>query len=377
MIYLDYSATTPVDDRVLQSFNKTCTDYVGNTNSFHKLGLKSKDLMDEATNQVAKLLKVYPSEIIYTSGATESNNLAIKGVVEFYKNRGNHIITTKLEHASIKEPLNYLKKHGYEISYVKLLEDGTVDLNHLKGLIKDSTILVSICYIDSEIGIKQPIEAIGDLLKQHSKIIFHVDATQAVGKINLNIENVDLISFSAHKFYGLKGIGCLIKKAKIELEPLLHGGKSQSKYRSGTPALPLIVSLSKALRLALEDLDDKYNSVLKLNKKIIKKLEIYGNVKINSTDKSIPHIINISILGIKPETMVHALDEHEIYISTKSACSDLSKPSESLIALHRSNEEAGASLRICLSYKTTEEEVDTFLHYFDIEYNALLLKKGE
>jgi cysteine desulfurase len=377
MIYLDYSATTPVNEEVLNTFNKVCRDYIGNPNSLHRLGKDANKLMNEATKQIASLLKVNETEIIYTSGATESNNLALKGVASFYKNRGKHIITTNLEHASIKETFNYLEKQGFNISYVNLLDNGLVDLNHLKSLITEDTILVSICSVDSEIGLKQPIMEIGKLLKAYPKVIFHVDGTQAVGKININLANVDLFSFSAHKFYGLKGIGCLIKKENIELESIIHGGKSNTIYRSGTPTLPLIISLAKALRLSFENLEIKYQKVLKLNQKIKKELKKYSEITINSNEYSIPHILNISLNQIKPETFIRAMEKYEIYFSTKSACSLLDTFSTSLLALNKNEKEASTSIRISLSYLTTEQEIEQFLTFFAKEYQALNLKKRE
>ena len=265
MIYLDYSATTPINNEVLDTYVKVSKNFIGNANSIHSLGTKSRELLESATNQISSLLKIKPCEVIYTSGATESNNLALKGIASFYKNRGRHIITTKLEHSSVSETLKYLETLGYEISYVELDKNGLINIQNLKSLIRDDTILVSICYVNSELGIKQNINEIGKILKQYPKLIFHVDGTQALGKIDVDLSNIDLFSFSAHKFFGPKGIGCLIKKENIKLTPLFHGGKSDSIYRSGTPALPLIVSLSKALRIALNNLDNKYNHVKKLN----------------------------------------------------------------------------------------------------------------
>lgn len=370
MIYLDYSATTPVDKGVLESFNKTCEEYVGNANSIHELGDKSHELMEKATLQVADLLNVKKHEIIFTSGATESNNMAIKGIVERYKDRGKHIITTNLEHSSISEVMNYLEKKGFEISYVNLDGNGIVDINHLKKLLREDTILVSICYVNSEIGIREPIEEIGTLLKEY-KAYFHVDATQAIGKIKVDTTNIDLMSFSAHKFFGLKGIGCLMKKEEVGLVPLFHGGKSQSVYRAGTPSLPLYVSLAKALRLVLIDIDSNYEYVLGLNEKIRKELIKHKDIVINSNDKCIPHILNISMTNIKPETFVNAMSKHNVYISTKTACSSKDDLSKSLLALNKDRDVILTSIRISLSHKTKMEEIDAFLKIFDLEFNAL------
>ncbi len=374
MVYLDYSATTPVNKDVLAVYNKVCLEYPGNSNSFHKLGIKSKELEDKCTERIAELLGVKSKEIIYTSGSSESNNTAIKGICLKYQNRGRHIITTNLEHSSVISPLNYLVDLGFEVSFVNILENGLIDLEHLKTLLRDDTILVSISYVDSELGIKQPINEIGEILKEYPKCYFHVDCTQAIGKINVDFKNIDLASISAHKFYDLKGIGLLIKKENIVLEPLIHGGKSTTIYRSGTPPLPLIASLTKALELIIPNIDKNYAYITKLNNKIVTTLKEYSNVHINSTDNSIIQIINFSVLGIKAETFVHALEEYDIYISTKSACSDVHSLSKSVLTLTKNKEYASSTLRISLSYLTTIEEVDYFLEKFDICYNKLLLK---
>ena len=374
MIYLDYSATTPVNEEVLKVFNKVCLEYPGNSNSLHSLGIKSKELEDYATEKIAKLLKVKPSELIYTSGSSESNNTAIKGVCNKYKNRGNHIITTNLEHSSVIAPLNYLTKEGFIVDYVKIKDNGLVDIDNLKELLTDDTILVSISIVDSEIGLRQNIDEIGKLLKEYPKCIFHVDCTQGIGKINIDFTNIDLASISAHKFYGLKGIGLLIKKENIVIEPLIHGGKSTTIYRSGTPPLPLIVSLMKALELIIPNIDKNYEYITKLNNIIKDKLSTYELVHINSTENSIPHILNFSLLKIKPETFIHALEEYNIFISTKSACSKSNTISSSVYALTKNEELSYQTLRISLSYLTTIEEVNKFLEVFDICYKRLLLK---
>ena len=360
MIYLDYSATTPTDESVLNSYIETTKKIIGNPNSLHKLGVEAKKLIDAATTQIASILNVRPNEIIYTSGASEANNTAIKGVCLKYQNRGKHIITTQLEHSSITEPLNYLKTLGFEVDYVNLTPTGKVDLEDLKKKIREDTILLSIASINSEIGIRQPIEKIGNILKNYPKIIFHSDITQSIGKEKINLENVDLASFSAQKFYGMKGIGALIKKENIVIEPLIHGGKSTTKERSGTPPTALIVSMAKALRLSYENLEEKQNKVKELNEYLREKLT-KANITINSPEDAIPNILNISIERIKPETILHALEEKDIYISTKTACST-SEESTSVFALTKSKEQASHSLRISLSYKTTKEELDTFIN---------------
>lgn len=373
MIYLDYSASTPVDKEVLDSYNKACLEFVGNSNSLHTLGINCKKLIDGATRQIADLLKIKETEIIYTSGSSESNNLALKGICLKYQNRGKHIITTHYEHSSIYGPLGYLQKLGFEVEFVNSKEDGTVDLEHLKSLMRDDTILVTVNAINSEIGIVQPINEIGDIVNQYSKCFYHVDLTQAIGKINVDLHNIDLASFSGHKFFGLKGIGVLIKKEKIVIEPLINGGKSTTVYRSGTPAHPLIVSISKALRLAYTDINCRYEYVKKLNSYLKEQLGRYKDVFINSNDKCLPHVLNISVVGIKPETFLHALEHYEVYISTQTACSSEKSLSDSVLALTNDEERAKSSLRISLSYKTTMEELEKFMIIFNKCYSQLKL----
>ena len=376
MIYLDYSATTPVEKQVLDSFNKVSLEYIGNANSLHKLGRESYHLMEASVKQIADLLKVNKDEVIFTSGASESNNLAIVGSVLKYKNRGKHILTTKLEHSSVLDTLKFLEKNGFEIEYINILDNGKIDINDLKNKIRDDTVLVSINQVNSEMGIIQDVNIIGEFLKQYPKIIFHVDGTQAIGKINVNLDSIDLYSFSGHKIYGLKGIGCLIKKKNIELEPIIHGGKSQTIYRSGTPVLPLYVSLAKALKLSLNDLDNKYDYVLKLNNKLKNNLETIKEIHINSNSNSIPHILNFSIKGIKPETLINSLSEEDIYISTKTACSN-SDISDSVFELTKDENLAKSSVRVSISHLTTEEEIDKFFNVLKNKIEELSIKKGE
>lgn len=374
MIYLDNSATTMVDDRVLDTFNKVCKNYPGNSNSLHSLGIKSKELEDYATEKISNLLGVKPSEIIYTSGASESNNTVLKGVASKYKNRGNHIITTPLEHSSVLETCKYLESKGFIIDYVKIKDNGLIDIEDLERLLTDNTILVSVAYVDSELGIRQDIDTIGKIVKKYPKCYFHVDATQAIGKIKVDPTSIDFISMSAHKIFGLKGIGLLIKKDNIVIDNLIHGGKSTTIYRSGTPALPLICSLMKALELIIPNIDKNYEYVSSLSRKIKDNLKKYDNIHINSTENSIPYIINFSVIGVKPETFIHTMEEEDIYLSTKSACST-SDVSLSVDSIYHNREISMSSIRISLSYKNTEEEIDKFIKAFDKIYNKLVFKK--
>ena len=371
MTYLDYSATTPVSKAVLDSFNQACLNYIGNPNSLHKLGLEAKKLEEIATKQIKELLG-NNHDVIYTSGSSESNNLAIKGICNKYKRIGKHIITTNLEHSSIYGPIGYLQKEGYTVDFVKT-KNGIVDLADLEKLIREDTVLVTISSVNSETGVMQPIEKIAEILKNY-QCFFHVDATQSIGKVKIDFKDVDLVSFSAHKIYGLKGIGCLLKKPTVQLEPLIHGGKSTTIYRSGTPAVPLIVSISKALRLIEEQREKNTEHVKTLNEKIVNKLKQYETVRINSNQFSIPYVLNISVLNVKPETLQRALEEYEIYISTQSACSSNNPVSKAVLEVTNNIEQASHSVRISLAGITTDEEVDYFLECFDKCYQKLNLK---
>lgn len=372
MIYLDYSATTPVSYDVLESYNKASRDYIGNANSIHSLGVKSKALLNSATKQIASLLNILEDEVIYTSGATESNNTALIGVCLKYQNRGNHIIVSKLEHPSIYKICDYLETLGFKISYVDNDIDGLIDFEDLKKKIRPETILVSICGVNSETGVRQPLKTIRQIIKKENNMtIFHSDLTQMFGKVSVNLHDVDLASMSAHKIYGPKGIGLLYKSKKIELVPLIHGSSKSSVIRPGTPPLPLIVALSKALRLALMDLDKKENFVKRLNDKIVNDLSHYDNIKINKTKYSIPHILNISLMNIKPESFVHAMEEHEVYISTNTACSS-GELSTSVMAIYNDKKRAMTTIRISLSSITTLEEVNQFLTFFHGEYQRFI-----
>ncbi len=373
MIYLDYSATTPVAEEVLDTFNIACREYIGNPNSLHLLGIKSKNLIDASTKQIADILGVKSSEIIYTSGASEANNTAIKGVCLKYKSRGKHIITTELEHSSIIAPLNYLTSIGYEVDFVKLDENGQVDLEDLDHLIREDTILVTISSVNSEVGVKQDLKKINEVIRKHPKVIFHSDVTQSIGKEKIDLSFLDLASMSCQKFFGMKGIGALIKKENLVIEPLIHGGKSTTVFRSGTPATPLIASFAKALRLIYENYDEKRRQVEEVSNYLKEQLKEV-DVDINSNDYCLPHMVNISLKGIKSEVMLHALEEKEIYISTQTACSN-NNYSKAVYALTKDKEKATTSMRISLSYLTTKEEIDIFIKSLKDSIEKLNLKK--
>ena len=370
MIYLDYSATTPVDIDVFDTLSKVTKNYIGNPNSMHSLGQKSMELLESATKQIADIFGVNSNEIIYTGGSTESNNMAIIGAALANHKKGKHIIVSKLEHPSIYVICDYLKSIGFEISYVKNDSDGLIDFDDLKNLVREDTILVSISAVNSEIGIRQPLKMIRQIIKKENMgTVFHSDMTQAIGKVSVNMHDVDLASVSGQKIFGPKGIGFLYKSSMIKLTPLLYGSTKEN-INPGTPPLPLIAALSKAVRLANENLEKKERFVTLLNEKIVNTLSKYPNILFNKTKYSIPHILNISVMDVMPEVMVHALASHEIYVSSNTACSS-GEVSNAVLAVYNDLNRAKHTIRISLSHVTTTEEINRFLEVFKEEYEKL------
>ena len=375
MIYLDYSATTPVSYEVLDTISKVTKEFIGNANSLHALGLKSANLLESATKQIADIYGISPNEIIYTSGATEANNMALIGVAMANHKKGKHIIVSKLEHPSIYAICNYLKSIGFEISYVNNDKEGLIDFDDLKNKIREDTILVSICAVNSETGVRQPLKMIRQIIKKENlATIFHSDITQAVGKVSINFHDIDLASMSAHKIFGPKGIGFLYKSNMIKISPLIYGSGKFNELKAGTPPLPLIAALSKAIRLANNDLEKRERFVNLLNMKIVNFLEKYPEIKINKTKYSIPQILNISIMNIMPETFLHMLDKHEVYVSTNTACSS-GEISNSIMAIYDDSKRAKHTIRISLSYVTTTDEINKFLEIFKEEYEKAITVK--
>lgn len=370
MIYLDYSATTPVDIDVFDTLSKVTKNYIGNPNSMHSLGQKSMELLESATKQIADIFGVSSNEIVYTGGSTESNNMAIIGAALANHKKGKHIIVSKLEHPSIYVICDYLKSIGFEISYVKNDSDGLIDFDDLKKLIREDTILVSISAVNSEIGIRQPLKMIRQIIKKENiGTVFHSDMTQAIGKVSVNMRDTDLASVSGQKIFGPKGIGFLYKSSMIKLTPLLYGSTKEN-INPGTPPLPLIAALSKAVRLANENLEKKERFVTLLNEKIVNTLSKYPNILFNKTKYSIPHILNMSVMDVMPEVMVHALANHEIYVSSNTACSS-GEVSNAVLAVYNDLNRAKHTIRISLSHVTTTEEINRFLEVFKEEYEKL------
>lgn len=371
MIYLDYSANTPVDARVLEQFCAVERRCIGNANSHHQAGSAAKAEIDAATIKIASLLGVQPAEIIYTSGASEANNFALKGLARLSRHAGRHIISTPLEHFSVSGTLTALQEQGYEIDLLDVKQDGTVDLEHLKDLLRPDTICVAVTLVDSELGVVQPVQEIAAILKAYPHCHLHVDATQAVGKIPVSFEGVDTMSLTAHKFYGLNGIGLLIKRRNLALEPLIHGGESTTIYRSGTPTVALASSLACALDLAVTDLPGRVGHVAKLNAELRAALSTYPLVRINSPEHAIPHVLNLSVRNVKGTVFQRELDAKGVCVSVKSACSSDGLPSRAVFAVSRDRRNALSSWRISLSHLTTEDEIKAFLQAFDVCYREL------
>ena len=374
MIYLDYSATTPVDEGVLDSYIKVTRDYIGNANSIHTLGVRSKELLMQATNQIADIFNCHPKELIFTSGASESNTTAIKGVAFKYASRGKHIITSKLEHKSVLEVMGFLSNIGYEVSFVNILPNGQIDLKDLESLIREDTILVSICAVNSETGFKQPLKTIRQIInKKNPNVIFHSDLTQALGKTKFYLSDLDLASFSSHKIYAPKGIGILYKRRDLQIETLIYGTTENCPFRGGTPALPLVVAFSKAIRLMNDNFDKNVKKCEKLKSELLKGLSKYP-IQINSNDLCVPQIVNFSLLKIKSETFVHALEKYDVYVSTTTACSSLEE-SVVLKTISNGNKDVSTtSIRVSLSHLTSMDDIHEFLNIFDKVWNELLLK---
>ncbi|MDD4154370.1 MAG: cysteine desulfurase family protein [Bacilli bacterium] len=360
MIYLDYSATTKTDSRVLSYFNLASEKYFANANSLYKIGKKAKGAINRAGQQILRILNFDSHEIIFTSCATEANNLVIKGVIESFKGRKKRIITTMFEHSSIIGPINALQKNGYLVSVVRHNENGQVDLEDLQKLLSEDVALVSIGSVNSEIGIRQPIEEIAEIVHEAGSLL-HCDATQSIGKEIINLNVVDYVTFSAHKFYGVKGIGALVKRYSAPLSSQINGGNSTTIYRSGTPATPLILSLKKALQLIYKNHDRKYQKVKTLNAFLRRRLTKIPNVIINSPVGGLPHILNFSIMGYSSRKMIKELSKFDIYVSNHSACASNTSKSQAILALTDDQKRASSSLRVSLSHLTTKLELRMFL----------------
>ncbi|POA99508.1 IscS subfamily cysteine desulfurase [Chromobacterium sinusclupearum] len=361
-IYLDYSATTPVDPRVAEKMIPYLTGKFGNPASrSHSFGWEAEEAVENARAEVAKLIGADPKEIVWTSGATESDNLAIKGAAQFYKSKGKHIITVKTEHKAVLDTCRELERQGFEVTYMDVQENGLLDIEAFKAAIRPDTIVVSVMYVNNEIGVIQDIPQIGEICREKG-IIFHVDATQAPGKvkIDLNTLKVDLMSLSAHKAYGPKGIGALYvrRKPRVRLEAQMHGGGHERGFRSGTLATHQIVGMGEAFRLAREEMDSENERIRMLRDRLWNGIQDMEEVYINGDiDQRVPHNLNVSFNFVEGESLIMAIKD--LAVSSGSACTSASlEPSYVLRALGRNDEMAHSSIRFTLGRFTTEEEID-------------------
>ncbi len=360
MIYFDNSATTRPYKEVLDSFVKVSNEFYGNPSSLHGLGVQAEKLLTQARAQIANLLAVKPAEIYFTSGGTESNNLAIKGTAIQHKSKGRHLILSSVEHPSVHGAMEQLKRLDFDITYLPVDTSGRVNVEDVKASIRKDTILVSVMHVNNEVGTIQPIKEIGKVLKQYPSILFHVDAVQAIGKIPLNLvgNGVDLCSFSAHKFHGLKGTGALFIREGVRLDPLFSGGNQEWKVRSGTENVAGAVAMAKALRMSMMASDSGIERMYRVKSLLTTELTSIDELIINTPlEDSAPHILNFSIKGIKAEVLIHALEQKGIFLSTTSACSSKKQlPSQTLLAMGVSDDLADSAFRISLSYDNTEKE---------------------
>ena len=361
-IYLDNSATTRVDPRVAEKMIPYLTEHYGNAaSSSHAFGWEAETAVEAARAQVAALIHADPKEIVWTSGATESDNLAIKGAAYFYATKGKHIITVKTEHKAVLDTCRELERDGFTVTYLDVQENGLIDLEVFKAAIRPDTILVSVMSVNNEIGVIQPVEAIGDICREKG-IIFHVDATQAAGKIpiDLSVLKADLMSLSAHKVYGPKGVGALYirRKPRVRLEAQIHGGGHERGFRSGTLPVHQIVGMGEAFRIASEEIEQESHRIRALRDRLLNGLSGIEAVYVNGDmEHRVPHNLNISFAYVEGESMIMAIKD--LAVSSGSACTSASlEPSYVLRALGRDDELAHSSIRITIGRFNTEEEID-------------------
>jgi cysteine desulfurase len=361
-IYMDYGATTPVDQRVVDRMIPWLREHFGNPASrSHAWGWEAEAAVEGAREEVAKLVGADPREIIWTSGATESNNLALKGAAQFYKTRGKHLITVKTEHKAVLDTMRELERQGFEVTYLPVQEDGLVDLNLLKDSMRPDTILVSVMFVNNEIGVIQDIPAIGTMCRERG-IIFHVDAAQATGKVDIDLAKlpVDLMSLASHKTYGPKGIGALYvrRKPRVRIEAQMHGGGHERGMRSGTLPTHQIVGMGEAFRLAREEMGEERERIHMLHRRLIDGLSDIEQTFLNGhAEKRVPHNVNMSFNYVEGESLIMGIKG--IAVSSGSACTSASlEPSYVLRALGRSDELAHSSLRMTIGRFTTLEEID-------------------
>ena len=367
MIYLDNASTTFPNREIINSFNKFLDTYPGNPSSIHNLGQTSKRVIDKSKDLILNSLGLSNYDVIFTSGATEANNLAIKGICKAYQNRGKHIIVSEVEHPSILEVTKELEKDGFRVTYLPINSDGIVDPKTLEKAIDDETILVSIMAVNNEIGSINNIHNLKEVIKNYPKAFFHVDAVQSLGKISIDYNDADLITFSGHKIHGLCGVGCLVKKTKINLSPIIHGGGQQEGLRSGTESLPLSASFALTIKDARESEKNAFKNVFPLAEKLVNYLSKNNDLyELNSDYKNNPFIINFSLKNRKASVVVEALSRENIFVSSLSACHSKKEAFSYVVkALKHDENLAKNTIRVSFSRFSTIEEVDTLISSLD------------
>jgi cysteine desulfurase len=361
MLYFDHCASTPPYEEVVQTMMEVMKSQFANPSSLHRAGTDADKLIERSRALLGEQLQTTRGNWVFTSGGTESNNLAIKGAARQYAGRGKHLITTQIEHASVYESFAQLEQEGYRVTYLPVSESGHVRLEQLEEALTDDTILVSVMHINNEIGSIQPIEEIGRLLKRYPKTLFHVDAVQSIGKLPVCIEDfgIDLLSASAHKLRGPKGVGFLYVREGISLQPMFTGGTQEFGYRAGTQNVPGIVASAKAMRMSLESMEQREQRMKRLKQKLIQHIDGLPELKLNGAEPSASHILHFSYPGMKPEVIIHMLEQHRIMASTKSACSSKDdKPSRVLLAIGVSREQAAGGVRISFGDEHEEQDID-------------------
>lgn len=362
MIYFDNASTTSVRTEVRRVYGQLIETCYGNPDSLHALGRQASSLMEKSRNNIANMLHVHPSEIIFTSAASESNSLAIVGYAFANRHRGSHVLTSNVEHSSVRHSMEFLKSQGFEVEYLPINEEGIVTEECLRQHMRKDTILVSIMHVNNEMGAINPIEKLEPIVHSNPTCVFHVDCVQSFSKIDVPFEILDMATISAHKIHGLKGSAILVKKKKIQLVPLIHGGQQEQGLRGGTENAPCNIVLSKTIRMALEEMKDAYAHVSKLNSYLREELSKIEGAHIHSPEDALPYILNISFDQVTSEVLLNALDQKEICVSAKSTCSSQNtNASEVLLAMHKSEFDATHGIRLSFSNENTIEEAEYFI----------------
>lgn len=372
MIYFDNSATTKISPSALETYQKVSEQFFGNPSSLHQLGEHSSRLLHQSRLQIAQLLGVTDEEIYFTSGGTEGDNWAIKGTALEKKPYGNHIITSSVEHPAVRESMEQLEQFGWEVTYLPVNEKGEVSADDVKKALRPETVLVSIMAVNNEVGSIQPIEEIGEVLREYPSVHFHVDAVQAVGKVPLKLgkdSRIDMAVFSGHKFHAPRGTGFMYIKRGRRLAPLITGGGQESSQRSGTENVPAIAAMAKSFRMTMEPIQTNANKMMEIRSYLMNSLKEKKKVTVFSPEKGAPHIVCFGIKDIRGEVVVHALEDKGIYVSTTSACSSRSQvEASSLIAMNVPKQVAQTAVRVSLSPDNTLEEAEEFMTVFNNVY---------